>query len=77
MIGRKNELETLTNNYLDSKSALIDCYGRRRIGKSFLINNYIKDYPHFQFEGLESQSPKTQVRSFTKKILEQFKIKSI
>lgn len=77
MIGRQKELILLKNNYLENKSSLIVCYGRRRIGKSYLLNNYTQPRPHFQFEGLESQTPQIQIKLFAKKILDQFKITEV
>jgi hypothetical protein len=77
MIGRQKELSILENDFTEKKSSLIVCYGRRRIGKSYLLNTYIEKHSHFQFEGIEAQSPKIQIQSFTKKILIQFKIKTI
>jgi hypothetical protein len=38
LIGRKNELEILDRVYKSYKSEFLIVYGRRRVGKSFLIN---------------------------------------
>ena len=37
IIGRKPELETLKYLYESQKSEFLAIYGRRRVGKSFLI----------------------------------------
>ena len=43
IIGREQEINKL-NEIKDKKDAsLIAIYGRRRIGKTFLIRNYFKD----------------------------------
>ena len=42
-IGRKKELEFLNKEYNKKESSLIILYGRRRIGKTALINEFIKD----------------------------------
>lgn len=42
-IGRKKELETLENLYSKNQFSMIVIYGRRRIGKSTLIKEFIKD----------------------------------
>lgn len=47
LVGREVELEDL-NKYLNSeKSEFIAVYGRRRVGKTFLIRKAVKD--HFAF----------------------------
>jgi len=48
-INRTEELETLNREY-DKKSATFSViYGRRRVGKTALISEYIKDKPHIYF----------------------------
>lgn len=59
-IGRKNELEKLNSEYKKSSSFVV-VYGRRRIGKTTLIKEFIKDKSSFYFlatEELEAQSMK-------------------
>lgn len=59
-IGRKNELEKLNSEYKNSSSFVV-VYGRRRIGKTTLIKEFIKDKLSFYFlatEELETQSMK-------------------
>ena len=48
-VNRTKELETLNREY-DKKSATFSViYGRRRVGKTALISEYIKDKPHIYF----------------------------
>ena len=62
-IGREKELKTLSD--LKSKSNTIAViYGRRRIGKSFLIQEFLKESKTLYFEGLEGQSKKQQLKNF-------------
>lgn len=42
-IGRKSELQTLENMYFTSGFQMCVVYGRRRVGKSTLIKEFIKD----------------------------------
>lgn len=77
MFGRMQELHFLNSDYKTNKSSLIVCYGRRRIGKSYLINQYLKSKDHFHFEGIEGQGSQFQLSSFTSKVFEQFQIKDI
>ncbi len=52
MIGRKREIEELENLY-DSKDAqLVAIYGRRRVGKTYLINYVFNDKFTFKHAGL-------------------------
>jgi AAA+ ATPase superfamily predicted ATPase len=45
LIGRKKELETLQSALISDEPELIALYGRRRIGKTFLISNgYRKEF---------------------------------
>lgn len=64
-IGRDNESEILKNLYESPKSELLVMYGRRRIGKSTLVKNFMKNKEHFySFEALESQNTIEQVDHF-------------
>ena len=59
-IGRKTELEKLNSEY-EHDGAFVVVYGRRRVGKTTLIKEFIKDKTAFYFlatEELESQSMK-------------------
>lgn len=68
--GRKNELEKLENEYLKPNS-LCSIYGFRRIGKTSLINEFIKDKKCIMFQAKEV-SNKDNLKSFSYKILESF-----
>jgi AAA+ ATPase superfamily predicted ATPase len=48
-INRENELRILNNEYIDSKFSFTVIYGRRRVGKTTLIKEYIKDKPSIYF----------------------------
>lgn len=76
MFGRLKELQFLNSDYHTNKSSFIVCYGRRRIGKSYLINQHLKSKNYFHFEGIEGQSLQYQLNSFTSKVFEEFKIEN-
>lgn len=42
-VDRESEMETLKNEYKRSGSSLVIMYGRRRVGKTTLISEFIKD----------------------------------
>lgn len=44
MVGRVRELEILSNACKQNESKLIAIYGRRRVGKTYLINHMFKKY---------------------------------
>ena len=70
-IGRNLELENLDNLYQNPKANLVVVYGRRRVGKSTLIEKYSKNKPHLIFEGLENASTKDQIKQFTNDLVKQ------
>ncbi len=51
-IGRKNELETLDHLLLKKSASLAVVWGRRRIGKSRLIEQFLKGKKSWSFSGL-------------------------
>jgi AAA+ ATPase superfamily predicted ATPase len=64
IIGRKREQESL-NQYLESgKPEFVAVYGRRRIGKTFLIRAFFDNKFAFYFSGVENSSKQTQLENF-------------
>ena len=53
-IGREKELSKLTQLYNTNTFQFPVIYGRRRVGKTALINEFIKDKESISFTGLES-----------------------
>ena len=70
--GRFNESETLNNLYKSSKSELLVMYGRRRIGKSTLVKNFMENKPFYSFEAIESQNTLEQIDHFVDQLKTQF-----
>ena len=59
-IGREEELRLLRELSELPKASLVICRGRRRIGKSTLINQFGQDFPRFfQFQGLPPRKGQT------------------
>ena len=52
MIGRNYEINRLLNSLQSNESELIAVYGRRRVGKTFLIRNIYRDVIKFEMSGL-------------------------
>lgn len=52
IIGRKIEIEELKRLYHSKKAQFVAVYGRRRVGKTYLINQVFKDKMTFHHTGL-------------------------
>jgi len=65
IIGRKSEIKKLTEFVNSDKSELLAIYGRRRVGKTFLIKEFFNDNFTFYFSGAENASKKQQLFNFT------------
>lgn len=64
IIGRDNEKKILHRAILSNKSELIAVYGRRRVGKTYLIRNYYADKILFEFSGSYNGKLKDQLENF-------------
>lgn len=64
LIGRKSEKELLIRALNSKKSELIAVYGRRRVGKTFLIKEVYKKEIAFSFSGLNKAALKIQLENF-------------
>lgn len=51
-IGRESELALLNNLYTSDKFEFVVMYGRRRVGKTALISEFIKDKKAIYFMGI-------------------------
>lgn len=73
IIGRKQEINLLSNALKSNKSELIAVYGRRRVGKTFLIRNFFKNQLTFEVSGLHNGKMSDQLVNFTRELNKQFK----
>lgn len=71
IVGRKQEIEELERLYHSDRPEFVAVYGRRRVGKTFLIKQALKDRFTFQHTGVspvdqedEKNRLKTQLESF-------------
>ena len=67
-IGRERELATLDKLYESDKFEFVVIYGRRRVGKTALISQFIDDKNAIYFMGVESNA-KQNLENFSKSIL--------
>lgn len=61
IIGRKAEIAELTRRYESGRAEFIAVYGRRRVGKTFLINEVLRDGMVFRHTGLSPFDRKRKV----------------
>jgi uncharacterized protein len=69
--GRRRELKLLEDAYHSSRSELLVLYGRRRVGKSRLIEEFSRDKSAFFFEGLEGGRTPVQLKQVTEQLIKQ------
>jgi hypothetical protein len=79
--GRESELQDLYRIDRQKKASLIVCLGRRRIGKSRLIQEFGKKIPNFiEIQGLgprEAQSNQDQLNWFARELARQTKMPEV
>jgi AAA+ ATPase superfamily predicted ATPase len=68
LIGRSKEKAKLRYYYESKSSQFIVIYGRRRIGKTFLIKKYFEDKLFFSFSGTYEENVKVQIKDFINKL---------
>jgi AAA+ ATPase superfamily predicted ATPase len=64
LVGRQAELGQLGRAYLAADSQLALVYGRRRIGKSFLLSHFVAPYPNIYYQATQ-QAESEELKSFT------------
>lgn len=71
-LGRTAELALLEEKYRSPRSELVVIYGRRRIGKSRLVQHFSTRKPSLHFEALEAERTSAQVEHFVRSLRRQF-----
>ena len=64
IVGRKNEIKQIEKYYKSGKAEFIAVYGRRRVGKTFLIRQYFKNRFAFDMTGVMEGSKAEQMTAF-------------
>lgn len=64
--GRIAEQKILANKLATNESELIAVYGRRRVGKTYLVRTFCKDNIVFEFTGIHQANMKTQLENFSR-----------
>lgn len=71
LIGRERECEELEWALKSQRSELVVLYGRRRVGKTFLVRRFFGDTYSFHYVGVHKQKKEVQLQNF-KEALERF-----
>lgn len=77
IVGRNREVILLLEAINSSRSHLIAVYGRRRIGKTFLISEVYKKYIKFEVTGLYKVPLKEQLQNFSYQLGKKLKVPSL
>ena len=63
LIGRERECEELEWALKSQRSELVVLYGRRRVGKTFLVRRFFGDTDSFQYVGAHNQKKEVQLQN--------------
>ncbi len=71
IIGRKHEIDRLQQCVDENKAQLVIVYGRRRVGKTYLINNYFEGRFAFKLTGVFDKTKEIQLANFLRELKRQ------
>ena len=73
IFGREEELKTLERLFCSPKPEFLAIYGRRRVGKTYLIHEFFKDKGvYFSVTGSKNSNKKLQLKKFTRELQSMF-----
>lgn len=64
LIGRDKEIQELQQAYNSDESKFVAIFGRRRIGKTYLVREVFQDRFAFTYSGMANASTKEQLQRF-------------
>ena len=64
LIGREKEIQELRQAYDSDESKFVAVFGRRRIGKTYLVREVFQDNFAFTYSGMAQASTKEQLQRF-------------
>lgn len=65
ILGRDREIRRLDRCMSENEAQLVMVYGRRRVGKTYLINEYFDNRFNFKFTGTYNQPREVQLSNFS------------
>jgi AAA+ ATPase superfamily predicted ATPase len=74
IVGRKEEIELLREIVESEQPEFVAVYGRRRVGKTFLIKQFFNEKFSFYFSGSENAKMRNQLENFRNAFQNYFKI---
>ena len=74
IVGRKKEIKKLEKIFSSKEAEFAAVYGRRRVGKTYLVEQFFKSKPciFFGVTGLKDGQLSTQLELFTRGLEETF-----
>lgn len=69
LIGRERELKELEWAMKSQRSEFVILYGRRRVGKTFLVRHFFNDRYSFHFVGAHKQKKNVQLQNFAETLI--------
>jgi hypothetical protein len=75
VIGREPEKEILSSALNSNDAELVAMFGRRRVGKTFLIREYYRKNLIFEFSGVQNATVSEQLNNFRNTLAEAMKLK--
>lgn len=75
LVGREYEIEKLNRMLIPGQSDFLAVYGRRRVGKTFLIRHHLKENIVFDFTGTKSGKTEEQLINFYEEFVKRSKQK--
>lgn len=70
MVGRQYERSELLKAFLSENSEFVAVYGRRRVGKTYLVRGAFEGHLLFQHAGLKNKATKIQLDRFQQSLVE-------
>ena len=71
LVGREKEIKTLKEAMESQNSVFLAVYGRRRVGKTFLLRQTLSDRIIFSYSGKANVTRQSQLKSFRLSLIEQ------
>ena len=65
LIGRQEEQDILLKTLTSGESEMVAVFGRRRVGKTFLIKQVYQEHIVFEMTGLQNGNTKEQLQNFS------------
>ncbi|MEZ4887109.1 MAG: ATP-binding protein [Chitinophagales bacterium] len=72
LIGRTKEIARLQEALASDEAEMISVIGRRRVGKTFLIQEVYKEHIVFEISGIQNADKNQQLRNFIERLIEFF-----